>query len=197
MANEDYPNGARPIGTMNGSEWQASVRAYECDAATANIFPGDFVILEADGFVAAAPAGTAAGAELIGVCVGVLEHYPQPISGVNDSFMSTGSLDYLKYHATGATGYILVSVGPDILYEIQNAGQGAMADVGKNADIVATVGNTQRGISQQELNATAAAASAQLRIVQPVNRVDNDVTAVNSRWIVRINESHFTKLVGI
>ena len=36
-----------------------------------------------------------------------------------------------------------------------------------------------------------------MRIVGLAQRVNNDVASANARWIVRINENHFTKLTGV
>lgn len=198
MANVDRPNGARPVSTMSGSPWCGYLRLYEVDASAGSIFPGDFVIMEADGKVAPATAGNT---ELVGVCVGALEHMPNKVGGVTANFMSTGALDFLKYHATGSAGLVLVVVGPDVLYEMQEDDVDgttlAVTDIGANCDILATAGDTTSGTSRQEIDrSTVVATAAQLRLVDVVDRPDNELAA-NSRWVVRINESHFTKTAGI
>lgn len=198
MANIDRPNGAIPVGTMSGSSFTETLRLYEVDASAASIFPGDFVIMEADGKVAPAAAGST---ELLGVCVGVLPWMPNKVSGVSGHNVSTGNVNLmLKYHATGAAGMVLVAVGPDVLYEIQEDGDTsdlAVTSIGANVDILATAGSTTTGLSQTEIDSSSlTTATAQLRIVQMVDRPDNELGDW-ARWIVRINENHFTKLAGV
>lgn len=198
MANSDKPNGARPVGTLSGAPVSGTIRSYLADGLGADIFIGDFVEMNADGFIDVA---TAASEELIGVCVGFQSAQAGQTSGVTDHFMS-GTTDVdrqKKYYDASVDGeaWILVAQGPDVLYEIQTDGTITFTAIGNNAEIVATAGDTTRGISQHELSATTTALAAQLRIVGPVNRVDNDVSSANSRWIVRINENHYTKLAGL
>lgn len=199
MANVDRPNGARVIGTMSGSPWNASVKAFEVDSSAANIFPGDFVIMEADGKVAPATAGSV---ELVGVCVGVPHYMPTKTNGKWDHFMSSGTQPDLsiKYHETGSAGIILVAVGPDLLYEMQEDDEGnalALTDIGANVDILATAGDTTTGTSRQEIDrSTVATTAAQLRLVEFVDRPDNELGDW-ARWVVRINESHYNKTAGV
>lgn len=200
MANINRVNGFRPVSTLSGSSWQAAIRTYECGTSAANIFPGDLIKLLADGTVASAAAGDV---ELIGACVGVTDWMPSRVNGKNDNFITNGSTPDLskRYHPTGTKGTILVVVGPDILYEAQEDGVGsqlALADVGSNVDLVDGGGNTVSGCSGQQLDSsTVATTSAQLRLVEFCNRPDNTLGSAYARWIVRINENHFTKLAGI
>lgn len=190
MANVDRPNGATPIGTISGAPYNANVRKYPVDASNATaIFRGDFVTLEDDGNCAPA----AAGDSILGVCVGVVVT------------RATAQTEHPGYLPATTAGNILVCEGPDILYEIQEDGNmgasGAQAVVGSNGDIVAGSGSTTTGRSAHELDSSdvtakdASAASAQLRVVAVVDREDNDGTAANAKWIVRINE-HMHDLGG-
>lgn len=200
MANVDRPNGARIVNSMNGASFQGQVKLYECDSSAANIFPGDFIQMEADGKVAPATAGNT---ELIGVCVGVLGWMPNKTSGVTDHYMTSGAQPDLSkiHHTTGSAGVILVYVDPNGLYEMQEDGEDsqlALTDIGNNVDILATAGDVATSSSRQEIDSnTVTAATAQLRIVDFVDRVDNEIGSTGARWIVRINESHFNKLAGI
>ena len=200
MANVDRPNGARIVNSMNGASFQGQVKLYECDSSAANIFPGDFIKMEADGKVAPATAGST---ELIGVCVGVLSWMPNKTSGVTDHYMTSGAQPDLSksHHTTGKAGVILVYIDPNGLYEMQEDGdssQLALTDIGSNVDILATAGDTATSSSRQEIDSDSVTASAaQLRIVDFVDRVDNEIGSTGARWIVRINESHFNKLAGI
>lgn len=191
MANEDKPNGARPIGTYSGSSWCGKVRPYLADGSGDDIFVGDFVTLEADGFVNAANAAET----LLGVCVGFQPAQAGQTNGVTDHFAGNSSFDLDKtYYDASVDGesWVMVAVGPDVLYEMQSDGIITYLDKGNNAEIVATAGDATRGISQQEVSSTTGTGTAQLRLVDPVNRTDNDITLANSRWIVSINEHHMT-----
>lgn len=197
MANVDNPNGAKPVGTISGAPWQGLVRSYLASGSADDIFIGDFVVLESDGFVDAA---NAAETELLGVCVGFQPAQAGQTDGVTDNFLGNTSYDLSKkYYDASVDGeaWILVAVGPDVLYEMQTSGTITYTDIGNNAELVATAGDTTKGHSQQEVSDTTGTATAQLRLVAPVNRPDNTTADANSRWIVRINENHYTKLVGV
>ena len=189
MANVDKPNGAIPVGTVSGTNWMGHTRIYEVDASAGSIYPGDFVIMEADGKVAPATAGNT---ELLGVCVGVPQWMPNKIGGISGHNVSTANLDLMKkYHTTG----------DDVIYEMQedgDASQLAVTDIGANVDLLATAGSTTTGRSQQELDSSSVTAStAQLRIIGLVDRMDNEVGSTGARWLVKMNESHLSKLAGI
>lgn len=201
--NADRPNGFVPIGTMSGSPWNGYVRYYECDAGEGTaIFIGDAVTLEADGKVAPA----AAGEVVLGVCVGVPSHIPTATNGSYGAhFLSSSSPDLKQNYSPASTaGVIAVAIGPDVLYEVQEDGDTdpiAFEDIGSNVDLVAThAGSTTTGRSGQEIDSDShTAGTAQFRLVGFVDRPDNeqgDVDSLasndNARWIVRINENHFT-----
>lgn len=197
MANLDKPNGAQPVGTLSGSDWKGKVRPMLADGSGDDIFIGDFISLEADGFVNAA---NAAEVDLVGVCVGFQPAQAGQNNGVTDHFAGNTSFDLDRtYYDASVDGeaWIMVAVGQDIIYEIQSDGIITYTDKGNNADIIATAGDATRGISQQEVNATTGTATAQLRLIDPVNRTDNDITLANGRWLVTINESHYNKLAGV
>lgn len=187
MANSDRPSGFTPIMLIDGSPFNSAVRVYPVDAANATaIFVGDAVTLEDDGHVAPA----AAGGVVLGVCTGVV---------VNRTIAATEHPGYLP--ATTA-GYVYVAVGPNVLYEVQEDGVGgalAETNIGNNIDLIAGAGSTTTGRSAHELdsNTATAAGSAQFRIVDYVHRADNDITAVNSKWIVRVHESHLNAANGV
>lgn len=197
MANKDRPNGFTPTSTMSGSPWQGSIRAYLGEGNGSDIFPGDAVIMTATGLIDVA---TATSTEILGVCVGFQAQQAGQTNGVSDNFMGNTSfnLDRQYFDASvDGDSWILVATGLDVLYEVQTSGIITYTDVSNNADLVATAGDTTRSLSQQELNSTTSTTTAQWRIVAPVNRVDNDVTTANSRWVVRLNENHYSKLVGV
>lgn len=199
MANADRPHGFKPIGTLTGVPWNAATRTYSVASGNGTaIFPGDAVTLASDGTVTPA----AAGGIILGVCVGVLPT-------VVDEFGVSGyhaALNLQRSYLPASTaGTILVAVGPDILYEVQedsDASNLALADVGANVDHIAGAGSTTTGVSAHELDSSTvtSAGSAGFRLVAKVNSPDNAV-GTNCKWIVRLNpfnaESHFATTNGI
>lgn len=184
MANANKPRGAVPKFTLSGSDWGSRVRSYPVDSSNATaVFRGDFITLEDDGNCTPA----AAGGILLGVCVGVK---------VDRTVAATEAPGYLP--ATTA-GNILVCVGTDVIYEMQEDGVGGAmvaTNVGSTGDIVAGAGSTTTGVSGHLLDSSdviakdASPASAQLLVIGLGAEVDNAV-GTSAKWLVRINESAF------
>src|SRR3569623_711778 len=175
------------IGTISGSPINGNVRKRQMTCSTA-IFPGDAVKLDdATGLVAPA----AAGDTLLGVCVG-------PV--VDRSIVST---EHPGYASASSGAYILVAEGPAYLYGEQEGASGTaltVAAVGSNEDIVATAGSTPRGTSGHIFDRSpvtdGSPVSAQLRLIDVVNRVDNELGDY-CKWVVRINEHSHRELTGL
>ena len=131
------------------------------------IFPGDFVTLVAAGNVQVA----AAGDRLLGVAA-------------ENSAASTAKGDFLVYDH------------PNQLFVVQNDDGGtalAQTNVGNNADILATAGDTTTGRSLHELDQSdAQTTTAQLKIVGAHECEDSTpgtrVFGANRKVIVRISE---------
>ena len=133
-------------------------------STAAAIYKGDFVTIPAAGKVAAVTAGLA---EVLGVSVG---------------------------HALAGDTEILVYDDPDQTFYIQDDGTGgtlAAADVGLNADIVATAGNTTFLKSQMELDTSSKQTTTQqLRLL---GKHPSDSWAKQVRCLVVINEHVYAK----
>lgn len=188
MANVDRPNGFIPVGTVSGSPWSATVREYPVDSSNATaIFQGDAITLEADGNVTPA----AAGGVILGICVGVVPS------------RTVAATEHPGYLPASTAGNVLVAIGPDVIYEVQEDGVGGAlggrAVVGSNIDHIAGSGSTTTGRSAHEIdsNTATAAGSAGFRIIDLVDRPDNDVTLTNARYLVRVHESHLAATNGI
>ena len=180
MANKDAPRGASPSRHLTGGN-AFSMNAYAVDASNSTaIFPGDFMILEADGNVA--PYTGTGGGNLIGVCAGV-----------------DGDFDNLtrRYLPASTAGSVFIYDDPDIVFEVQSDGTTQAVDAGNNCDVTATAGSTTTSISKHEMSATTTNTTAQLRLVRPVPREDNDVSLASSDWEVVINEHLFKSTAGI
>lgn len=184
MANVSRVRGAVPVSTLSGGPWASHVRSYPVDSSNATaIFRGDFITLEDDGNCAPAVAGGI----LLGVCVGVK---------VDRTVAATEHPGYLP---ASTAGNILVCVGPDVLYMLQEDNTGGpmvATNVGSTGDMVAGAGSTTTGVSGHLLDSSdviakdASPGSAQLLVVALSPKVDNAV-GNDAKWIVRINESAF------
>lgn len=179
--------GAVLIGTISGSPINGNLKKRQMTGATA-IFPGDFVKLD-DATGRVVPA--AAGDTLLGVCVSVV---------VDNGIASTV---HPGYASASSGAYLLVAEGPDYLFEIQEDPSGtalAIANIGSNADILAGSGNTSLGSSGHELARSTVTdgvpGSAQLRIIDKVDKVDNALGDY-CKWVVRINEHSHRELTGL
>ena len=179
MANTDNPRGLWPIRHLTGGNAFA-INEYSVDSSNATaIFPGDAMILEADGNVAPYTSG---GGNLIGVCAYV-----------------GGGFDNLsqRHLAASTAGTVGIYDDPDILFGIQTDGTITVDDAGGNADVTATAGSTASSMSRHEVSATTGTTSAQLRLVRPIPAENNDATAANSDWEVIINEHALRSTTGI
>lgn len=188
MANSDKPFGARLVGHISGSPFNAQIRRYSVPASDGTaLFVGDFVksdgSADADGVpgcIQAAAANT-----LLGVVVG-FEPVPTNLETM--------------HRLASTLRYALVCTDPDAIYEIQEDSVGsnlAATDVGGNADIIVAAGSTVSGISAMELDSsTAVTTTAQLRILGLAQRADNEIGA-NAKWLVRINEHELDTAAGV
>jgi len=95
---------------------------------------------------------------------------------------------------------VLVADAPYGLLEIQEASVGTtlgITVVMRNADLVAAASSTATGTSGMELDSSDIKdATAQLRLLGPVLRADNEIGA-NCKWLVVINEHTFKTTTGV
>jgi len=196
MANFDNPNGAYPVGTLSGSPWQASVRAYQLDATHSAIAVGDLVQMTSDGYPDVYAAGEVG---FIGVCVGVLPATATTVNGkLGDNMLSnsepTISGAAVRNSAANATDVILVCTAPDALYEMQEDGDTTplvLADRGANVEIINAGVNSTTGNSTMEIDSTSKAQTATLPFIllDLVQRPGNELASIDAtkpwaRWIV-------------
>lgn len=124
------------------------------------VYPGDAVKREADGDVVVVTAGD----DVFGIA------------------LSYASADGEK---------ILLSVDPNQKYIVQADGADVAADteLGLNADILATGGNSSYKLSRMELDSSTitSASSAQLNILE-IRKADDNAYGANVDCIVQINE---------
>lgn len=189
MANVNRPAGARAVRYLGGAPYNGACTPYIVDSSNATaIFPGDFMIREADGNVAAYT-GTGGG-NLIGVCVA---------AGTDASMYNTPATLTQRYLAASTAGTVLIADDPDIVFEVQeDIGGTALAaiDAGANADVLATAGSTTTGKSAHEIDrSTIATTAAQLRLIRLVPREDNAIGDY-AKWECLIIEHSYRSTTG-
>lgn len=187
MANPDTPFGLKPVGTLDGSPWNASLRRVQAIATYATaLFIGDPVIWTGDSdatgqcpIVQLATAGKTY--KITGVMVG---WEPDP----NYPTYTYRPASTLRF------GW-MIPANDSTIYEIQASTDAVLAlgTVGLQGVIVKThAGSTVTGLSGVELDSGSADdpdahATGQLTIIGFVKRQDNSIAAVNGKWLVTIN----------
>lgn len=190
MANTNSPTGLQPVRYRNGSPWMGAARRYFHPATDSTaLFLGDPVIIAGSGDTDGVPTCTRATAGSAG-----------RITGVVVGFEPNATLNAVGYGAGSTAFYVLVADDPALLFEIQeDAVGGALAatSIGLNADLVAGSGSTATKLSGFQLDSSTAATTAtlQLRIIEFVQRVDNEIGA-NAKVLVAINLPTETGAVG-
>lgn len=184
MPNIDSPMGLRAVKHLNGSPYNGQFNSYSVKASGApnGIFVGDAVKLATDADANGVPYVTSVTANtdtIVGVCVGRLFD-PDNLT--------------LKYLPANIAGTIFVADSPDLIFEIQEDGTSAVANVNLNASLVNfTSGSTTTGVSGMELQTSSVATTntLQLHIMGYVQRSDNDVAAANGKVLVMINKHQY------
>ena len=170
------PNADTPFGFVPYDEIKR-VRPYLKDASAAAIYPGDAVILEADGGVAVAPVSSTQN-------LGVAAEY---------SAASTAKNDFLVYDH------------PDQLFYVQDDGDTtAMSEteIGLNVDLITTTGDTTTLRSKHEIDSSSAATTAGLAMkVLGLHEMEArnfaTTTAQQRKWVVGWNAHLYRDVVGL
>lgn len=182
MANSNAPMGLRPARHANGSPWAGELRPYFVPATDATaLFIGDPVILagaaDDNGIPTATRATAGATNRITGTVVGFV---PSP------TIVAAG------YRLASTAEYVLVADGTELLYEVQEdaiSGALPLTAVGQNADLIAGAGNAGTKLSGFQLDSSTAGTGAtlQVRIVEFVQRADNEPGNANAKVLVRFN----------
>lgn len=188
MANTDSPRGLKPVGYLSGAPYNGAANSYFIDASDAQaVYIGSLVKLDgtnnADGVPGVTAVSLAAGNVMVGVVVGI-----DPVTGVSSPNLNQ------TYRPASTAMHVFVADDPNLLFEVQADGDVADNAVGYNAPLIAlTSGSTTTGLSAIELDASSIGTSATLdvQIVRGVNRADNDMTAANQKFLVRLNNHQF------
>jgi len=181
MANVDFPRGLQPHEEIIHKVEMKIPAAYAQD-----LFIWDPVIAIATGRdINIATAGT--GNPILGSILAIYDSNKVPLQ-----YWDSG-------HA--GEGYVIVADDPRQQYIIQGDGDTSFLDeddASGNINLVSGAGSTVYYRSGWQLDDSATAgntAGDQIRLVRPVDRVDNTVAIANCDWICQINNHQ--KTVGI
>lgn len=180
MANENIAFGLKPVRMADGSPYNGAVDMYYVPSSNGTaVYQGDPVKLagSADTAGVASVTHCAAGDTITGAVVGFADA----------TSMTAG------YGAASTTRYVLVSHGQDILYEIQEDGDGGAIsanDIGLNANIIVAAGSsyTKRSGVMLDTSTKNTTATLPLRIVGLAQRPDNALSA-NAKVLVTLNNT--------
>lgn len=193
MANTSRVNGFKPVKYMNGAPYNGQCTMYYVPAADGTaMFIGDLVKLGStpDGSGVRGVTQAAAGDACIGVVVGIVP--------------SMTNLDTPQYRAASTAGYVLVADDPAIIFEAQEDGDTdplEMVDAGLNVNFVVGSGSTTTGASGMQIdsNTENTTATLPLKLLQPVQRPDNELVSAGqayTRWLVTINNHQLGSHTG-
>lgn len=180
MANVDKAFGLRPLGNLSASGSQKQFGYEIADNQAGAIFQGDLVTLK-DGYILQFnPASHSAAVGVFNGC-----NYVDP---------TTGKPTFSNYYPGSVNitqGKIVADVidDPNQLFIIQNDGTSAVANYGKNADIVVGTGSTTTGVSANELDTSSIATTAALNLkIVGLWDVPGNAVGANAVVVVKINE---------
>lgn len=190
MANVSRINGFRPSRYLSGAPWNGAATKYATQAGDATaIFIGDLVKLDggADANGLRTVTQGTAGAAAVGVVVGIV--------------VDPTTINSAQYRVASTARYLMVVDDPNVLFEVQeDAVGGALAatSVGLNASAIVGSGSTTTGQSGMQLDTSTAATTAtlELKIMEFVQRPDNEVATANAKVLVKINNHQLGSSTG-
>ncbi len=194
------PFGLRPVGTISGAPWQASVKQYLIPSGDGTaVFVGD--MLKTDGGVGAANT-TVNGIDCSGMPTGIQGNHATgtvDVVGVVVGFLPDHSNLTTRYRLASTNRIALVCTDPNTIFEIQEDGVGgtclAATAGGGMATLIANTGNTTTGVSKLAIDSSVAITTTNTLPVKvlglsrkPGARVGTSATDVGT-WEVIINSS--------
>ena len=191
MANLDRPNGFVPIGTLSGGPWSGSIEAFQLDATHAAVIGvGDLVMHTADGYL---DRYAAAGTQCIGCVVGVSpagEGWNATTGALGDNALSNTEPTLTGVGSRGVAintaGTIMVATAPDLVMiaqEDSGAGNLALADIGLNMEVLATVNTDGNSLMEIDSSEAATTNTLPLRLLR-VHPVPGNGLGTNCVWQV-------------
>lgn len=184
MANVSRIRGFVPVGTLDGSDWNAQcMTMYKAAGTTVtnDLYPGDPVTFSGTGSTAGIPGVAKAtagdGNAILGIIVGAA--------------LDPAHLDRPNWIDGADAGYVRVCVGKMVIYEVQADDAVAVTSIGANAPFVQTTANgtATRAIGQSgcELGTVSSATTDQFKIIGFPQREDNTVNSTDNKVLVIIN----------
>lgn len=197
MANQNQPAGLAPVRYLNGAPWNGAVNIYTILAAdTAQYWIGDVVTTignaGADSFGNPAVTLAAAGAASRGVIVGLGTNRMGP-------YINPANLNSPLTRPSGAAAvnwYCAVVDDPMVLFEVQEAGVGAVltsSSVNRNVNFNTGTRTSTLLLSPTFLdnNTVNTTATLNLKIISAAQRADNTPYAQYQKWWVLLNSHEF------
>lgn len=201
MPNINVQSGLAPVRYLTGSPWNGALNYYCVLAANTNqLFIGDPVTTigvpggDSQGYPTVTLA--TAGAAVRGVIVAI-----GTSAGGGGPYINPNNLN-ICYRPAGAQPmnyYLGVCDDPDVLYEIQEAGAGAVltaAAVSRNVNFNTGTRPITAPIpvyspTYLDNNTVAGTATLNLKIHQAINRNDNTIGQAYQKWLVKINNHEY------
>lgn len=192
MANVSRVFGFRPVGYLNGAAWNGQTTRYFVPTADGTaIYEGDAVKISGTASASGVRGITkaAVGDAIVGHVVGF---------SVNPLNLNTPQYRVASANIVDGGMYVFVADDPNTLFETQVSGTIAAADVGLNANFVDAGGSTVTGQSGEGLDGSTKAVTATLtyKIMDFMQKVDNDVTLANAKIAVKINNHQLATGTG-
>ena len=201
MSMTNTPYGLRAINRNDGMPYAGATSQYlinPTSGAGTNLFFGQVVLIDADGYIALS---TATGADLTtnnlgGSSIGAWGVF------VGASYINAqGQQIYGQYYPSGTTGVVTAYVitDPNVTFQAQLDGQVTQAALGANTFFAAaqstSTGNTRTGNSTSALESTVVTTAAAFKIIGFASPLTDAYTEV----FVKFNPgaSAFTNAVGI
>jgi len=198
MANQNQPTGFAPVRYRSGAPWNGAVNFYTYLAAeTVQVWIGDPVatisIANGDGFGTPAVKLAAAGAAVRGIVVGI---------GINPQggpYINPNNLALLTrpVNAQAQNYYFAVVDDPDVLFEIQEAGVGAVltaTSINRNVNFGLGTRTASLVLSPTFLdnNTVNTTLTLNCKIHGAAQRPDNTPFTTFQKWLVSINNHDFS-----
>jgi hypothetical protein len=201
MANTNAPYGLRAVNRNDGMPYAGATSQFlinPSSGAGTNLFNGQVVIIDANGYIALS---TATGADLTTNNLG-----GNTLGGwgvfVGCSYINAqGQQIYAQYYPSGTTGVVTAYVitDPNVTFQAQLDGQVTQAALGANTFFAAvqstSTGSTQTGNSTSALESTVVTTAAAFKIIGFASPLTDTYTEV----LVKFNPgAHaYTNAVGI
>jgi hypothetical protein len=186
MSNVNAPYGLAPVRHLNGSSWNGQVM--KCYIAAGDGKGATFIGDPVDLASGSEPTGTCPTVALATGASGV------PLVGVITAFEPDPTNLANTYRLAATARYCYVCMSPDVIYSIQADSYAVLTTVtpGYNACFKAGTGSTGDGVSggmmdSGSTSAPAANAVFPLLVLNLLNVVGNDITAIYAQWEVIIS----------